>query len=237
MTSVELRLKSLFAIKRIKPLSAVNVDHDGTEFEIHSEIVSKFVIIKLVPIVGVTPYPLCELSLMVAAVCYHRPSHILEWGTGMGKSARIFLEIAKGFKLNTEIHSIDLPDTTDHPEHPRAKRGYYVKGIRQVTLHQGDGVSNAIDLCNSLNKVIRPFFFLDGDHEYESVKRELQLIDENVTGATIMVHDTFFQSEESGYNIGPFLAIQEFLLNRPGKYRRVDTHLGLPGMTLLYQNR
>ena len=234
--ALKLKVKSLLANRIFKPTRAVNVDRGGTEFEIRNDIVSKFIISKLIPIVGVHPYPLSELSLMVAAVCYLRPSHIFEWGTGIGKSARIFFEIVKGFKLDTEIHSIDFPDNADHIEHPRSKRGYYVKGVKHVKLYEGDGVSTAIYLCKSLKKEINSFFFLDGDHQYGSIKRELRLIDESVLNTSILIHDTLFQSEESGYNVGPFLAIQEFLKDVPHKYRRIDAHLGLPGMTLLYQD-
>ena len=232
---LRLVIKNLLRTIKHKPQSeGANVAHGGNEFEIRNDIVSEFIISKLVPIVGVNPYPLSELSLMVAAVVYFRPTHIFEWGTNVGKSARIFFEICSRFRFDTQIHSIDLPDDVDHDEHPRKKRGYYVKGIKAVKLHWGDGVTTAINLCKSFDTELKPFFFLDGDHEYESVRRELQIIHDNVSFPAILVHDTFSQSEESGYNVGPFLAIQDFLKNVRGKYDKIETHLGLPGITLLY---
>ena len=228
-------LKELFSGTREREAFNPILLHAGSEFEVRNDIVSKFVLSKLVPVAGVNPFPLSELSLMTASICFFRPSHIFEWGTNVGKSARIFFEICKYFDFNTEIHTIDLPDDVEHDEHPQRKRGYYVKGIKAVKMHQGDGVSTAIDLCASSKKFIRPFFFLDGDHEYESVHRELQFIHNNVTSPAILIHDTFFQSEESGYNVGPNMAIQDFLRSVPDRYHRIDAHLGLPGMTFLYQ--
>jgi hypothetical protein len=49
----------------------------------------------------------------------------------------------------------------------------------------------------------------------------------------ILVHDTFYQSPDSGYNIGPFKAVQEIVAS--GKFTVLETKTGLPGMTLLYQ--
>ncbi len=46
---------------------AVNVN--CSEFEVNNSIISEFIFQKLVPIVGVTPYPINELALMVSAVC------------------------------------------------------------------------------------------------------------------------------------------------------------------------
>lgn len=111
----------LKSIKHKPPSEVANVAHAGREFEIRNNIVSEFILSKLIPIVGIQPYPLSELNLMVASVCYIRPSHIFEWGTHVGKSARIFFEICKHFGFDTEIHSIDLPNNVDHVEHPGAK--------------------------------------------------------------------------------------------------------------------
>ena len=60
------------------------------EFEVNKWALSEFVVHRLLPIVGIHPYPLDELLLMSAAVCRLRPRHIFEWGTNVGKSARIF---------------------------------------------------------------------------------------------------------------------------------------------------
>lgn len=230
-------IKDLFRTIKHKPqCEHANVGHGGKEFEVRNDIISQFIISRVIPIVGMHPYPLGELSLMVSAICWVNPTHIFEWGTNIGKSARIFYETVKRFKMDTVVHSIDLPDNVNHVEHPHSKRGYYVKGIKAVKLYHGDGVTTGINLYKSFGKEIRSFFFLDGDHEYESVKRELQLIHDSVLSPAILVHDTFFQAEESGYNVGPFMAIQDFLKRVPHKYSVIETNLGLPGMTFLYQN-
>jgi cephalosporin hydroxylase len=205
-----------------------------TEFEVDKWVVSDFVANRLIPIVGTHPYPLDELLLMAAALCRLKPTHIFEWGTHVGKSARIFFETSKAFGIATEIHSIDLPDASEHPEHPGHKRGLLVKDIPEVRLHQGDGLEESMKICKQLRDKAQPLFFLDGDHEYASVMRELVEIMTRLPDASILVHDTFYQSAESGYNIGPHRAITDALTSTPNRYKEISTNIGLPGMTLLY---
>lgn len=211
--------------------------HVGHEFEVQMWNVSEFIIRKIVPLVGVHPFPLNELALMVAAVCRIRPTHIYEWGTNIGVSARIFYETVTYFGLHCEIHTIDLPDGVDHEEHPKGKRGSLVRNIKAIRMHEGDGVTTALDLLSKIGHVGSPLFFLDGDHGYESVYRELMAIQAVIELPNILIHDTLFQSPEANYNIGPYLAIRDFLQVHPHRFMRIDEHLGLPGMTLLYPNQ
>lgn len=209
--------------------------HGASEFEVNNWITSDFIVNKLVPIVGFHPFPLNELMLMTSAVCYFKPEYIFEWGTNIGKSARIFYEISEAFNIKTEIHSIDLPDDVFHNEHPQNNRGKMVRGIDKVKLHQADGLKCSFDLIEQKKPKGRVLFFVDGDHSYESVKRELETILAKAPDAAVLLHDTFFQSEESKYNIGPFKAINEVLANQKEKYKTVSTNMGLPGMTLVYK--
>jgi cephalosporin hydroxylase len=208
-----------------------------SEFEVNNWVISKFVVHKLVPIVDVLPFPVNEQMLMVAAVCRLKPTHIFEWGTNIGKSARVFYETCRALGIDTEIHSIDLPDDVDHVEHPGAKRGYLVKNIEAVKLHLGDGLDTSLRILAQVrDRHPRPLFFLDGDHSYASVKRELKEITEKVPHAHILLHDTFYQSEESGYNIGPYQAVSELLKDKAGTFRILSQNIGLPGMTLLWRS-
>lgn len=205
------------------------------EFEVDKWLISNFILKRIVPIVGIGPFPLDELILMTATVCYFKPQYIFEWGTHIGKSARIFHEISKAFKTGSKIHSVDLPDDVNHIEHPHSERGRLVRHIKEVNLYQGDGVTKSIELYKIYNTDQTVLFFLDGDHSYESVRNELQLIAANVGNVVILLHDTFYQSQASNYNIGPFQAINDFLAAYPNSYKRISTALGLPGMTLLYK--
>ena len=85
-----------------------------TEFEVDNWQISNFIIHKLLPIVGPHPYPITALNLMTAAVCRLKPKQIFEWGTNIGKSARIFYEIGKQFGIPVDIHAIDFPDDLEH---------------------------------------------------------------------------------------------------------------------------
>lgn len=202
------------------------------EFEVNKWVISEFIVKRLVPVVGVKPFSLDELLLMVSTVCWLKPTHIFEWGTNVGVSARVFYETIRHFDIRCEIHSVDLPDDRHHVEHPGEGRGALVRDIKEVKLYQGDGALTALDLWKSAGNKSAPLFFLDGDHSYESVKRELGLIHGSIGDASCLIHDSFFQSEESGYNVGPFLAVRDFLSNVPEKFRHIDAHLGLAGMTL-----
>lgn len=212
------------------------VSHGGSEFEVNKWTVSEFVVKQLVPTVGVHPFPLDELMLMTAAVCKFKPAIIFEWGTNIGKSARIFYEVTKAFNIPAEIHSIDLPDDVFHNEHPQNNRGMMVKGLKEVVLHQADGVQRSIEILSQKGIKDRVLFFVDGDHSYESVKKELSAILKACPEAAVLLHDTFYQSKESGYNIGPNTAIKEVLETEHENYRTVSTGFGLPGMTLVYKS-
>lgn len=204
------------------------------QFEVDTWIISDFLLREVIPLVGHSPYPLNELILMVASIVWIKPEYIFEWGTHVGKSARIFSETAEHFDLSTHIYSIDLPDDVVHAEHPGRQRGIFVHGRKNVTLLQGDGLDTALSLFQRLGHHHRALFFLDGDHSYRSVLRELREISKQSPRGNILIHDTFYQSAVAGYNIGPYQAIVKFLSKRKHTYEKLVTNTGLPGITLLY---
>jgi cephalosporin hydroxylase len=229
-------LRSLFARSADLPVDHQNPadGRTGEEFEVDAWALSDFVVHRLVPVVGTHPFPLHELMLMSAVMCHVKPPLLFEWGTHVGKSARVFHECAAHYRLGTEIHSTDLPDDAEHVEHPRQDRGRLVRGLAAVHLHQGDGLATSLSVWRASGSPPGPLFFVDGDHAYDSVLRELVGIAEVAPDASLLVHDTFFQSADSGYNIGPYRAVAELLERFPGRYRRCDSGLGLPGMTFLW---
>jgi cephalosporin hydroxylase len=225
------RLLRLFGIH--KKVALVHFEPKGRSPEFNLWNISEFARDVLIPITGVRPFPMNELTLMVGAVVSCRPTHIFEWGTNVGVSARIFYETCKSLGWQIPIHSIDLPDDENHIEHPRNHRGRLVKNINQVTLHQGDGMDTSLATYKASRNKGRPLFFLDGDHSYESVRRELVGIFKAVPEASFLLHDTFFQSPESGYNIGPNKAVREFLAKHHKAFTVTEQNFGLPGMTFL----
>ena len=205
----------------------------ASEFEVDLWILSKFLLKEIVPVVGTHPYPLNELLLMTAAACRLKPSVVFDWGTHIGASARIFYECDKAFNLSYEIHSIDLPPDASHVEHPGEEHGRLVRDLDKVHLHRGDGVNVALEQWQKLGRPKKPLFFVDGDHAYKSVRDELNKIFSTVPDASALAHDTFFQSAESKYNIGPARAIGEIVQKFPSRFQVIKSGLGLPGMTLL----
>jgi len=203
------------------------------EFEVDLWVLSQFVLDRLIPVIGVHPFPLNELLLASAAVCRVKPKIVFDWGTHIGASARLFYECARAFQLDYEVHSIDLPDEASHVQHPGSEHGRLVRGLPGVHLHRGDGVSVALEQWERLGRPARPLFFVDGDHSYQSVLRELEQIFSASSDATVLAHDTFFQSQEAGYNIGPSQAIGRTLSQYPSRFKVIHSGPGLPGMTLL----
>ena len=219
-----------------RDVSFVVPNPNGSEFEVNNWILSEFVLRKIIPIVRAHPYPLNELLMMVGAICRFQPTHVFEWGTSIGVSARIFYETARHFKLPIEIHSIDLPMNVQHAEHPGSSRGKLVRGRSGVFLHLGDGLQKSVAIAQQLSPSARLLFFIDGDHSYSTVKSELELILKSFDKPIILLHDTFFQSANSGYNVGPFEAVHNTMLQEIYKYKFKVTcvNSGLPGMTLIY---
>ncbi len=226
-------MKTVFIKKRYNNLV---VDKSYGVFEVDNWIVSDFILNKIIPIVGIRPFPLNELMLIVSSVIFTKPTNIYEWGTNIGKSARIFYEICQSFNIASEIDSIDLPDDIHHQEHPHSDRGILVKKIKEVRLHQGDGLDVALSLHEKIGKNGKLLFFLDGDHSYKSVKRELNSIINRFPESNILIHDTFYQTEEAGYNIGPYNAIIDVLSEIPNTFKKIEQNIGLPGITFLYSN-
>lgn len=219
----------------------VAVNPNCSELEINNWVISEFIVRKLLPLIGIHPYPVNEQCLMVAAVCALKPAVIFEWGTNLGKSARIFYETTRNFGIKTRIFSIDLPDNVNHVEHPGVKRGKFVINLKNVRLLQGDGLDTSLAIYekeknDAPDKLKSPLFFIDGDHGFDSVIRELKGIISSVPDANILVHDTFFQSSASGYNTGPYRAVQD-IMPLLSDYKIYQQNLGLPGMTLLYKKR
>lgn len=212
------------------------INIDCTEFEVNNWVLSDFIINKLVPVVGIRPFPLNELLLMCGALVRFKPEHLFEWGTHAGKSARIFYETGNAFNIPTIVHTIDLPPDVEHIEHPGREYARFIKHISKIKKYRGDGLETAIRLASEQPVGTRFMFFVDGDHSYESVHRELSGILEHFPTASILLHDTFYQSEKSGYNIGPYRAIQDIMMQALDKFVKIQSIGGLPGMTLLYRN-
>ncbi len=228
-------IKQIFNTTKPKKFEDPTKNLTSTEFEVNNWEVSDFVVKKLVPVVSFHPFPLNELMLMTSAVCYFKPEMIFEWGTNIGKSARIFYEIKQAFNIQTEIHSIDLPNEVYHNEHPKNDRGIMVKGINEVNLHQGDGLEKSFEIIDQKKPKGKILFFVDGDHSYASVKKELETILEKAPEAVVLLHDTFYQSDNSNYNIGPFKALQEVTSIISNNFTNISVGLGLPGMSLIYK--
>jgi cephalosporin hydroxylase len=203
--------------------NAASVEADTSEL-------GQFVWRRLLPLAGTTPFPPHELMLMSAAVTWLRPKLIVEWGTNVGVSARIFSEVSRRYGIAAEIHSIDLPRSVHHHEHPGQRRGLLVRG-RDVILHEGDGPTIAARLISAA-QCARPLVFIDGDHARESVLRDAREVLCVAPTACLLFHDTFYQPS-SEYNHGPHEAIRQIAGKLPGPCQIVEAGLGPPGMTLV----
>jgi hypothetical protein len=179
--------------------------------------------------------------LMCSALLWLRPRLVVEYGTNIGVSARVFWETSKHYDLHTVIHSIDLPSDSAYMKgctdwtaslSPARARGILVKNLG-VHLHEGDGVETAVKLIREENAE-DPLVFIDGDHAKESVLREASAIWSNFPKASILFHDTF---EGLDCKSGAREALRELLANRSDRPLVYDLPVGHPGMTLVVPER
>lgn len=210
--------------RRVKPV--LHHDKPGPRIEVNAWDTSN-VVRAVAEIVGTHPYPYNELMLMATTYFYHRPELVIDIGTHQGKSARIWHELGAYVDTPASVHTIDLFDQS-HPEFPGKDVGRYIRGL-PVEQHVGDGAEMASRLLDEhAGKVT--LLFLDGDHSFDTVVKELELVTRIDDGA-VLLHDTFYQPG-SGYNHGPYEAVNDFL-KRHAVEQVIHQNLGLPGMTYL----
>jgi len=217
-----------------KPHKKYNVKtilKEGSVFEANCWILSEILLDRVIPKIGIRPYPLNEQMLMAAAVAFVQPKIIIEWGTHVGKSARLFWEVEEALGLNCQIYTIDSMNP-DHPEFPGAARGRYLSNteVKQIV---GDGAEIANKLLEDSLESNPVLVYVDGEHSREAVKRDLTIWDKLSSGSGILPHDVFYQIPSS-YNIGPWEAFQELLQEQKSNISQVQWQLlGLPGMVFV----
>ncbi len=204
----------------------------GNNLELNNWVISEFITKEIIPVVDTHPFPIPEIYIMVGAVTYFNPDVVFEWGTNVGKSARIFYEIKEKFGQPFDLYTIDLPDSESHEELPHNDQfAHFIKNL-PVTSLRGDGLETSLNIYKEKYSKSKALFFLDGDHAEDSVTRELSGIFESCSNPCVIIHDTFFQTNPN-YNIGPHKAIQSFLKSDKKRKILLETNYGLPGMTVL----
>jgi hypothetical protein len=154
-----------------------------------------------------------EVGFMADTLRLYRPSHVFEWGTNRGSSARIWFEAAQLLELDCVVHTFELPIWLAYlsPEHPGVDWAQQIRDVPAVQAHRGDGGFAAVSLCLEIGAT-RPLFFVDGDHSFEAVRRELTMIGRAVPHAVIVLHDTNHPASHGP--TGPAQAVTEYLLER-----------------------
>jgi len=197
----------------------------------------RFVLEKILPQTGLL-YPLAEISLMALAVDRVRPSHIFEWGTNIGGSAKIFHQITESLGMDTAIHTWDLPEDVPHGQHPGKNHAKLARGLARIHFHREDGLQGALTqyhLEKAKNPGMRALFFVDGDHFYESVVREIVGLVSVQEEFHILAHDTFVQKPDGkGQSKESWLACPTALQISASEYRWLNVGFGNPGMAYLW---
>lgn len=153
---------------------------------------------------GLPAYGNDEVRFVEEILTKLRPTHVFDWGTNVGASARLFYEGSLQMGYPCEVHTVELPLELAHldRDHPGETRyGAWIEGL-PVYGHRGDGVTESIRLHHEL-KPKRALFFIDGNHEYENVLKELLAIEEAAPQAVMLLHDTH-------QLVGPLRAIRAF---------------------------
>lgn len=150
-----------------------------------------------------------EIRLIADTLERFRPEYVFEWGTNVGASARIFYEIGSQF-LTLRVVTVEHPDPATH-DHPGGRYGLWCEGFEpHIQMVKGDGVTVALELYQLAGEPEKTLFFLDGDHSYDAVTRELELIAENAPLAVILVHDTSHPIEDTETAVEDWLTSHDY---------------------------
>lgn len=185
---------------------------------------------------GVPGYGADEVAFLASILLRSRPTHVFEWGTNRGSSARIFAEACGPIEeqrlgLHYAVHTVELPieEASRSPEHPGSDLGIHLAGIAgtsPIRFHQGDGLETTLRLADELAPE-RTLVFVDGDHSFATVDRELRSLATALPEALIVLHDTRHLDSVAR-------AINEFAWTPlGGRYRREDL-ASQAGMTALW---
>jgi cephalosporin hydroxylase len=197
----------------------------------------RFVFEKILPQTGLL-YPAAEISLMALVVDRVRPTHIFEWGTNIGGSARIFHTITEVLEIDAEIHTWDLPENVPHGQHPGKDHGKLARGLPRIHFHREDGLQGALAKMESeraQSPNFRPLYFVDGDHSYASVIREIAGLVSVQDEFHLLAHDTFIQKPDAkGQSRESWLGCPTALEAFAKDYRWLNVGFGNPGMAYLW---
>lgn len=140
---------------------------------------------------GLPGYGGDEVGFLAETVFELEPDFICEWGTNRGSSARIFYEACQMLDVVPVIHTIELPNKLAPvtPDHPGIQTGMFLRGLKGVSRHRGDGATEALKLYRQASPS-RPLIFLDGDHSFETVYKELAMVLSEMPNAVVVLHDT-----------------------------------------------
>ena len=228
-SSVTWMFPKIFKPSRSSNISVETIKKEGSVFEVDCWALSDLLLDRIIPKIGTRPYPLNEQMLMAGAVAFIQPKLIVEWGTHLGKSARLFWETKEALGMDCSVHTVDSMEP-DHPEFPGVARGKYLSNT-DVNQSVGDGATIARKLIEQADGPV--LLFVDGDHSREATKKDLSLWESLPSGSGLLAHDVFYQ-EPSTYNIGPWQSFQERLqISESGIS---DVHwqmLRLPGMAFV----
>lgn len=156
-----------------------------------------------------------DIGFMAHVVGEVQPTHIFEWGTNVGASARIFYELTEDWIPTVDIHSTDWrPPGSRCFEFPDRYQGYWVDGL-PVTLHEGDGLKTTLEGFKWA-KPARALVYLDDGHLFEENYVALETLHREHPDVSILVDDA-----RTGE---PLAALEEFFLVNPGAYTAVSNH-------------
>lgn len=165
-----------------------------------------------------------EVLFMAETMERLRPTHVFEWGTNRGSSARIFYEAAQILDLGSEIHTAELPAELAHRDrdHPGEQIGLYIQDV-PVLRHLGDGLEISLGLYGGLRPE-RALFYLDGCHDYGEVLTELRSLCSSAPRAVLLLHDTRHLPSVA-------TALARF---RPERFYEIENLASQAGMTALW---
>ena len=164
---------------------------------------------------GLLGYTPPEVTFLYETMETLRPGIIVEWGTNVGYSARILYEAKVLLGLRTAVHSVDIAREAPilRPEDEGKERGHHVQGLN-VALHVGHGAQEAVSIT-AMSGRARPLFFVDDNHGYDMLSRDLEMLARDTPLAVLVVHDVTLSTLRF---TEADMAVRNFFVRHVGSY-------------------
>jgi predicted O-methyltransferase YrrM len=148
-----------------------------------------------------------QVEFLTGICLQHKPTKILEIGSGWGISSSTMLSLLPNAHLTTIDPRSDLEDF-----HKRTDK--YKSRITQITGRSGENPKNP-KYHSEKSKILETFenkfdfIYIDGSHEYSDVKYDLEKSLDLIVSGGVIALDDYFHKQNFGGSYGVNQAVAE----------------------------